>query len=116
MWVRFLFFCAIGAAAAYLLHTHLGMGASQPHDTTRRHRYGPRRFAGSRARNTHPMSVEEAASLLGISPRADEEEIKAAHRRAIKAAHPDTGGDAVDAARINLARDTLLAYYRGHES
>lgn len=111
MWVRFLFFCVFGAAAAYILHTHLGIGASSPYKPTRR----TRRFT-HRARHEHPMSIEEAAALLGVPPRASEEDIKAAHRRAIKAAHPDAGGQTMDAARINLARDTLLHYHRGHES
>ncbi|MBA4274193.1 MAG: molecular chaperone DnaJ [Alphaproteobacteria bacterium] len=62
------------------------------------------------------MSVDDAATLLEVDSFADEATIKAAHRRAIKHAHPDTGGSAAAAARINLARDTLLAYHRRHES
>jgi len=36
------------------------------------------------------------------------EEIKAAHRRLMAAAHPDRGGSDWIAARLNQARDVLL--------
>ena len=39
---------------------------------------------------------------------ASEEEIKAAHRRLIRRTHPDAGGTADLAARINRAKDVLV--------
>jgi DnaJ homolog subfamily C member 19 len=63
-------------------------------------------------RNSFPtkrgMPVSEAAKLLGIENGADAEAIIAAHKRLIAKVHPDAGGNAELAARINLARDTLL--------
>jgi hypothetical protein len=49
-----------------------------------------------------------ALALLGLREGASEEDIRAAYRRAMRAAHPDAGGDAVLAARLNAARDLLL--------
>jgi DnaJ family protein C protein 19 len=71
----------------------------------RRPRSGP---APSEPRATGPMSVDEAWQVLGLRPGASEEEIRAAHRRLMRAAHPDTGGSDWMAARVNQARDILL--------
>lgn len=54
------------------------------------------------------MSREEALAVLGLSEGAIGEEIKAAHRRLIQRMHPDVGGSADLAARINRAKDVLL--------
>lgn len=54
------------------------------------------------------LSEAEAQALLGLGPTATEEDIRAAHRRRITEAHPDRGGDALLAARLNAARDLLL--------
>lgn len=54
------------------------------------------------------MTREEALAVLGLTEGASEEEIKAAHRRLIQRMHPDVGGTADLAARINRAKDTLL--------
>jgi hypothetical protein len=54
------------------------------------------------------MSREEALAVLGLSEAATVEEIKAAHRRLIQRMHPDVGGSAELAARINRAKDVLL--------
>jgi DnaJ homolog subfamily C member 19 len=54
------------------------------------------------------MSRDEAYEVLGLHPGASETEIKEAHRRLMRGAHPDTGGSDWLAARINQARDILL--------
>ncbi|MDH3232175.1 MAG: DnaJ domain-containing protein [Alphaproteobacteria bacterium] len=60
----------------------------------------PRRAGG--------MSVDEAYKVLGVSPKASEREIKEAHRKLMRKHHPDKGGSAELAARLNEARDVLL--------
>ena len=50
----------------------------------------------------------EALAILGLAEGATAEEIRAAHRRLIQRVHPDVGGSADLAARINRAKDILL--------
>jgi DnaJ domain len=54
------------------------------------------------------MTRDEALAILGLPSNATEEEIRAAHRRLILRVHPDAGGSADLAARINRAKDVLL--------
>ena len=54
------------------------------------------------------MTRAEALDILGLAEGADEDAIRAAHRRLMRSAHPDQGGSAWLAARINAARDFLL--------
>ena len=55
-----------------------------------------------------PMDHAEALAVLGLTQGATEEDIRAAHRRLMRSAHPDRGGSAWMAARVNAARDLLL--------
>jgi hypothetical protein len=55
------------------------------------------------------MPVDDARKLLGIGPDATLAEIREAHRRLIAKVHPDAGGSAELANRVNSARDTLVA-------
>ena len=64
--------------------------------------------AGARAAPGGRMTREEAWQVLGLKPGASEAEIRAAHHRLMRAAHPDVGGSDWLAARINQARDALL--------
>ncbi len=59
--------------------------------------------------STSGMSTREAASILGIADNADIDTIVDAHRKLIAKVHPDTGGTPELAARVNQARDVLLA-------
>jgi preprotein translocase subunit Sec63 len=64
-----------------------------------------RRQAVARA----PMRVAEARALLGVGEGASLDDIRAAHRRLIARVHPDAGGSAGLATRVNAARDALIA-------
>ena len=55
------------------------------------------------------MPVEDARRLLGLPADAMLAEIRSAHRRLIARVHPDAGGSAELASRINAARDALIA-------
>jgi len=54
------------------------------------------------------MTRQEALAILGLREGATADEIRAAHRRLIVRVHPDAGGSAELAARINRAKDVLL--------
>ena len=54
----------------------------------------------------------EARAILGVGKNADVGEIRAAHRRLMQAVHPDRGGSADLARRINSARDVLIGRLR----
>ena len=54
------------------------------------------------------MTVEEAYLVLGLNPGATAGEIKAAHRNLMKRSHPDQGGTAYLAAKVNAAKEVLL--------
>lgn len=58
--------------------------------------------------NSGPMTRDEAYQVLGVPRNASEQDIRIAHRRLMRAAHPDSGGSDWLAARINQARDLLL--------
>ena len=58
------------------------------------------------------MTEEEAYQVLGLQRGASLEEIRTAHRALMKRAHPDQGGTAGQAARVNAARDRLTNRHR----
>lgn len=62
------------------------------------------------------LSQSEAARLLGVATDASAEEILEAHRKLIAKVHPDTGGTAELAARVNQARDVLLTRVTNHRT
>ncbi|MFC4169418.1 J domain-containing protein [Teichococcus aestuarii] len=61
-----------------------------------------------RAAGPGEMDRAAALALLGLEEGADAAAIRAAHRRLMRAAHPDRGGSAALAAQLNRARDLLL--------
>lgn len=58
------------------------------------------------------MTIAEARALLELPVDADAQAIRAAHRRLMQRVHPDAGGTAALAARVNAARDTLVGELR----
>ena len=86
----------------YLDRTFPGWRDDLQDDADRR--AGPSPGAGA-------MSKKEAYNILGLEPGAGDAEIRKAHRRLMKQVHPDHGGSAALAARINEAKDTLLGHH-----
>jgi hypothetical protein len=54
------------------------------------------------------ISEQEAHEILGTRNGASVTEIRAAHKALIIKLHPDSGGNAYLASRVNIARDILL--------
>jgi hypothetical protein len=74
----------------------------------RKNGVAPGPAAAPRPRSSR-MSLAEARSILGVGPEATPAEIRAAHKRLMRRAHPDQGGTSGLAAQLNAARDRLLA-------
>ncbi len=96
--LAFMLLLAAGAVTAIEVWRDRAVKAS---NAGRKTRAGPPVRAGA-------LSVDEAASVLGVDEDADAAAIKAAHKRLIAQLHPDRGGSDYLAAKINDARDTLL--------
>lgn len=71
-------------------------------------RAGWREYFAAQHQAAPDDSLAEAYAVLGLSPGASDEEIRAAHRELMKAVHPDHGGSSYLAAKLNQARDRLL--------
>lgn len=56
-----------------------------------------------------PMTVVEAAEVLGVKETASKQDIIDAHRRLMAKLHPDKGGSSYLAIQVNAAKDVLLA-------
>ena len=88
---------------SYLDRAHAGWRGDAEADQSTRH--GAPSAAGS-------MDTKEAYQILGLEPGAGEHEVRDAHRRLMKQVHPDRGGSAALAAKINEAKDRILGKHR----
>ncbi|WP_375192715.1 DnaJ domain-containing protein [Marinobacter sp.] len=69
--------------------------------------FGRRQDSGVPA--TDRMSVREACDILGVDEDCPEQDIVMAHRRLMQKLHPDRGGNDYLAAKLNEAKQVLLA-------
>ena len=69
----------------------------------------PRGYHAGARPSTSSMSLAEAAEILGVAADADERTVTEAYRRMMTEHHPDKGGSAWFARRINEARDVLMS-------
>jgi DnaJ-like protein len=88
---------------SYLDRAHPGWRGDAEADESTRQRATP--AAGG-------MDTKEAYQILGLEPGAGEHEVRDAHRRLMKQVHPDRGGSAALAAKINEAKDRILGKHR----
>jgi len=64
--------------------------------------------AGRTVTSRSDMTLGEARAILGVGAEASPDEIRQAHGRLMRVAHPDKGGTSGLAAQLNAARDRLL--------
>jgi DnaJ-class molecular chaperone len=59
-------------------------------------------------RHSSAITRTDALSILGLEDPVSKDEVNAAYKKLISKVHPDAGGNAFLAARVNEARDILL--------
>ena len=96
------------AESLRLLETYL----DRAHPGWRDDVHADRAYRQSAAPGAGAMSTKEAYQILGLEPGAGEAEVREAHRRLMKQVHPDRGGSAALAAKINEAKDRIVGKHR----
>jgi DnaJ-like protein len=76
------------------------------------HRFGDDWQQNQAAASNGDISEQEALDLLGLNAGASEDDIVKAHRSLMQKVHPDRGGNDYLAAKINQAKELLLAGLR----
>jgi hypothetical protein len=95
--------------AAAILEAYLGKSSLVAlGDGRRRARDDRARDDRARDEGERGLSRQEALEVLGLETGADEAAIRAAHKRLLGLVHPDHGGSAYLAKKVEQARDTLL--------
>jgi DnaJ domain len=89
------------AQAAKLLETYLDHLAPDWREASRA-------GGGAASGSGDAMTREEALAILGLAEGASEAEIREAYHRLMMKIHPDKGGSAYLAAKLNRAREMLL--------
>lgn len=92
-------------AAGNLTSLALGIEAMRQLDRHGGGQMMERAFSGFAAL---PPSGPDCWTVLGLKPGASADHIKAAHRRKVAEAHPDTGGSHAAMSELNAARDEAL--------
>ena len=75
-------------------------------ETARKERAQPR------TDDHNPATLNGAMRVFGLSGRVDRGIVKRRYRQLAMQHHPDTGGDAMQMAKINVAYETLSRHYR----
>ena len=94
--------------SARLVEAYLDRAQPDWHEDFAGAQGGSRSGSAPPPRGSADVTVEEAYDILGLTPGADAEAVRAAHRRLMKQLHPDHGGTDYLATKINRARDVLL--------
>jgi len=104
-------FALIGALLPFLRGI-LGLGITLLPLWLRRKPKEPTQEQPKRAATGSELTIDEALEILGLTelnkPDITFSTVTEAHRRLIQKVHPDRGGNAYLAARVNRARDILL--------
>ncbi|MFL2770504.1 MAG: DnaJ domain-containing protein [Rhodospirillaceae bacterium] len=93
-----------GLIEAYLDRTHAGWREEASPGS-----YYSDGASSSSSGPSGPMNRDEAYRVLSLSPGASRREIKRAYRQLMAKVHPDKGGSAYLASKINEAKDLLLS-------
>jgi hypothetical protein len=99
---------SIAVLEEYLRRTAGLADGAEPNSRAQISHGGGRRDGRNAELDTRSMSEAEALEVLGIGPGAEESEINESHRRLMQLIHPDRGGSAYFAVKVNQAKDILL--------